>query len=583
MKRKYLDNIPLFFILILYPVIYHIDFFLPGITSEFISLILLIVWGNIVWARKNEFCFNGLDFLFLLFIVWYTGVNLFTGPSFHNRSVLQTANCLFLYFYFRNIRIKNRFFLLLFYAGLIQSVWSIMQIRDLLPSYHDLLKGSGTFFNPAILGLFLVLSALAGIALFDRKLKSGLKLLWAAGLILLLSCILISNSRASWIALMTGTSWLFLTGNTDSPVARLKQKWQKKSLLKRVVSLSLGGLIICSTLYGLYTIRTDSVQGRYLIWQVIGNKFMEAPWFGQGSLPALYMPAQACWFQANPDSVLTKVAGNNIYAFNEFLRIAFETGITGLILFISLITVGGFYALKGNKQARYGGGLLLAIICFGLFSYPFSIGLITMVTVITLAMISQNTVVQQHIVIKKNVYMRRGIAFLSCLVLIFAAGEYRQEKKADLLLLEARQNTAILTHPDMLYCYTHLQDNPDFMLCYGKNLCNQELYENALPVLEQACRLSPSSQMVCDLGKCYQFRRRYREAEKAYLQASFMTPAYILPQYYLFCLYQETREWEKAREKAKHILTMPVKIVNTTVLKSRARARNFLKEHSHSK
>lgn len=58
-----------------------------------------------------------------------------------------------------------------------------------------------------------------------------------------------------------------------------------------------------------------------------------------------------------------------------------------------------------------------------------------------------------------------------------------------------------------------------------------------------------------------------------------MTPAYIMPRYHLFCLYRATGQQEKALEQANVILTMPVKVVNTSVLRIRNEIRTFLKNH----
>lgn len=578
MKIKHLENVPLIFILILYPVLYQTDIFLTGITSEFINLILILVCGNILWLRKNKLCLNTLDILFLIFVAWYAGVKILMGPTLHYRPIIQLISYITLYFYFRNIPLKNRFFLILFCAGIIQSLWSILQTWGILPSYHYLLKNTGSFFNPAILGIFLVLATLAGISLFDRKLKSYIKILWFIGLTLLLLSIITSNSRASWVALAIGCFWLFLSGNHNIQDIGLKVLCLKKRFIKYIPVFILCTIILCTALYGLYSIRTDSVHGRLLIWQVIGSKIPETLWFGHGPLEALYMPAQADWFRANPDSTLTQVAGNNIYAFNECLRILFETGITGLLLAVLLLITGWKYALKGNKYSRYGGALLLAVLIFGQFSYPFSIGLITMVSIITLAIVSQNATVKHQYIVSNSLYIKWGITFLNCSIIILAIHEYSLQKKADLLLLESGQNSSLAVNDTLQHYYNHLQDDPDFTLCYGKTLFNHQLYEKALPVLQQAYRLRPSSHLVCDLGKCYQHMQRYREAEKAYLQASFMTPAYILPQYHLFCLYQDTGEMQKATEKAKYLLSMQVKIVNTTVLRSRTQARNYLKK-----
>ena len=116
--------------------------------------------------------------------------------------------------------------------------------------------------------------------------------------------------------------------------------------------------------------RPDSVQGRFLIWQVIGSKLPEALWWGQGSLEALYMPLQAEWFREHSVSAYANVAGNNVYAFNEFLRILFETGIAGFVLFVLLIFTGCRHSFRGNQKSRDAGSVFLAILSFGFFSYP---------------------------------------------------------------------------------------------------------------------------------------------------------------------------------------------------------------------
>lgn len=124
--------------------------------------------------------------------------------------------------------------------------------------------------------------------------------------------------------------------------------------------------------------------------------------------------------------------------------------------------------------------------------------------------------------------------------LIFTTREYAIGKKADLLLKESRHAPDILTDPPLLSCYEQLQNNPDFILSYGKNLYEQGLYENARIVLEQGYRLKPSSELVCDLGKCYRHDNLFSQAEQAYALAAHMIPAYIMPRYHLFCLYRAT-------------------------------------------
>lgn len=554
------------------------DSFLSGITSEMICTVLLIGGGGILWGRKNNFRFTPLDFIFLAFIGWYGGRILFRDLSCDRWGVVQIVGYGLLYFCFRCIRLEKRFFVLLFIAGIVQVMGNVLQVWEVFPSSPFRLSEKSCFFNPAISGIFLVLSALSGIVLFHKKLQSGIKFLWAVGFVLLLSGIFVSGSRASWVAFGVGCLWLFFTGDKGKNFICSKGIGQNYRLLKYSLFLLLCGSGFCFFLYVLYCIRPDSVQGRLLIWQVIGSRLSEAPWFGQGPLQALYMPFQAAWFRANPDSGFAMMAGNNLYAFNEFLRFAFETGITGLFLFMSLMIGSGYYALKGNRFSRYAGGLWLAVVSFGLFSYPFSTGLISMISVILLALISQTIFYEKRPAGNYRIYIRWGGYFLGSLFFIFTSFEYVLEKKADRLLAEARHDPAVLTGKPMTDCCKRLQGNADFMLCYGKALCDRALYREALPVLEQAYRLKPSSELVCDLGRCYQAAKKYDRAEEAYSLAVSMVPAYIVPHYRLFCLYRKTGNLEKAVAEAGYMLTMPVKVVNTSVLRAKNEARIFLKD-----
>lgn len=574
--KRYLLYLPLFYILFLYLLFTGWDFFLPGITSEFILTLILIFCLSVAFLKKKTFRFNRLDLILLTFLIGYTVIVQIKSPGVDKWSVIQSVNYLLIYFYFRNIRLTRPFFCCLFLAGIFQAIWGMLQKNGILSSNHPFLDMTGGFFNPGILGIFLVLALLAGLTQWKQQQKPGIKGLLVLSYMILLSCIVLADSRASWLALFAGCAWLYLTG-LKRQRSRLQAFFSSRAVFKYSLIFTVTGILVYFAITGLYRLRPDSVQGRFLIWQVIGSHISQAPWLGQGPLQALYMPMQASWFQTHPDSLLIKFAGNNLYAFNEFLRMTFETGIMGLILFIVLLATGIQAALTGNRYSRYAGSLLMAVIGFGLFSYPLSIPLITLISLITLAMISQNTFTNGRINLGRSKWL---VLFFLGLFLIFTTREYASGKKADSLLKNSRHSPVILTSPSMLRCYKQLQGNPDFILCYGKNLYEQGLYENALHVLEQGYRLKPSSELVCDLGQCYQQANLFSKAEQAYTLAARMTPAYIRPRYLLFGLYQETGQQAKAIQQAHTLLTMPVKVVNTSVLRIRSEIRLFLKNQS---
>ncbi len=559
------EYFPVGFLLFLCPVLWPVDVYLIGSTARFGGFIVIALWVGMKILRKRQFRLNELDLIFGLFVLYYGSRILITDRVFNPNVPLYTVMLLLLYVYARNIKSGNTFFILLFFAGGLQGIWYILQITDFLPSYHYLLKGTGCFFNPSILALFLVLSFLAGICSFKKEFGIGWKVCWLLNFLLLLYGILSINSRASWIALVMGILW-----------KAARQKYRYPNYL----SFILLSVILLIGIYAGYRMRPDSVQGRFLIWQVIGSKLPEALWWGQGSLEALYMPLQAGWFREHSVSAYANVAGNNVYAFNEFLRILFETGIAGFVLFVLLIFTGCRHSFRGNQKSRDAGSVFLAILSFGFFSYPFSIGLIITIAVAALAVIAGN--VSSPVLVKKGRW-KTGYRFVAGLFLlslpVFICFEYRQEKRADRLLSEAQSDVSVLTGTGMMNSYRYLQGNADFVLCYGKTLFNHRQYAEALPVLENACALKPSSRLVCDLGMCYQQAGRNAEAEKAYLSASFMTPAYIVPHYHLFNLYRADGSPGQAAIQAEYMLSMQVKVVNTSVLRIRNQARIFLQNY----
>ena len=558
------EYFPVGFLLFFCPVLWPVDVYLIGSTARFGGFIVIALWVGMKIFRNRQFRLNELDLIFSLFVLYYGCRILITDRIFNPNVPLYTVMLLLLYVYARNIKSGSIFFILLFFAGALQGIWYVLQITDLLPSYHYFLPGTGCFFNPSILALFLVLSFLAGICSFKKEFSIGWKVCWLLNFILLLYGILAINSRASWIALVMGILW--------------KAVRQKYRYLNSLSFILLFGLLLIG-IYAGYRMRPDSVQGRFLIWQVIGSNLPDALWWGQGSLETLYMPLQAEWFREHSVSDYANVAGNNVYAFNEFLRILFETGIVGFILFVLLIFTGCRYSFRGNQKSRNAGSVFLSILGFGFFSYPFSIGLIITIAVAALAVIAGN--VSSPILVKGR--WKTGYRFVAGLflffLLFFICFEYRQEKRADRLLSEAQSDVSVLTGTGMENSYRYLQGNADFVLCYGKTLFNHRQYAEALPVLENACALKPSSRLVCDLGMCYQQVGRKVEAEKAYLSASFMTPAYIVPHYHLFNLYRTDGSLSQAAKQAEYMLSMQVKVVNTSVLRIRNQARIFLQNY----
>ena len=183
------EYFPVGFLLFLCPVLWPVDVYLIGSTARFGGFIVIALWVGMKILRKRQFRLNELDLIFGLFVLYYGSRILITDRVFNPNVPLYTVMLLLLYVYVRNIKSGSTFFILLFFAGGLQGIWYILQITDFLPSYHYLLKGTGCFFNPSILALFLVLSFLAGICSFKKEFGIGWKVCWLLNFLLLLSTV----------------------------------------------------------------------------------------------------------------------------------------------------------------------------------------------------------------------------------------------------------------------------------------------------------------------------------------------------------------------------------------------------------
>lgn len=564
----------LFYLLFLYPVCVRMEYALVGLTAEYVGIVLLSVGVAVSLWRGGGWRFHVADALFVAFVCWYAGRMSVGGEVMDGWVLVRGVGCLLLYFYFRRGSPAAFFFGMLFGAGVAQALWGILQCVGVLPRGQLWFAGSGGFHNPALWGIFSVVALLAGCGLRRHCRGRVAGCAWGAGMLLLAGAVCLSASRASWVALAAGGVWLAAASGKGRVLAgRFRSRWGGGWLLGvgLLAAVCAGGVA-----YGLYALRPASVDGRFLIWQVIAGAVGDAPWWGHGSLAAAYMPLQAAWFARHPEAVCAVVADNNQYAFNEFLRVVFECGAVGLLLFAGTLAAAFRAAWRGGAAARRAGGLLVAVVCFGMFGYPLSEAMVVVVVVVALAVVAGGGGGRCLWAGRIAAPVRWGMVAGVVCFLCFCTGLYVSGKRADGWLRRAVEEPSVLSGGEAAHYCRQWRGNADFMLCYGKMLYNHGRYGEALPVLEQAARLKPMSRLMCDLGDCLRAGGEFVRAEEVYGEASRMTPAHILPQYRLFCLYRDTGREAEAAERARYMLAMRVKVVNTSVLRYRHEARQFL-------
>ena len=173
----------------------------------------------------------------------------------------------------------------------------------------------------------------------------------------IIAMLIISDSRAGWLAAITGILLL--------QWQNIHAAWLKLSLLKKVVVI----IIIAALTIALYMHKAQSAEGRLLTWRVTANMIADNPitGHGMGSFPEQYMYYQADYFKRHPNSRFTGCASVVDRSYNDFLRLLSEEGIIGAIILCMMI-----YGIVVNakKEQRTINAALASIAIFSMFSYP---------------------------------------------------------------------------------------------------------------------------------------------------------------------------------------------------------------------
>ncbi len=613
-------------------------FFTPFIISEHLFNGIIITWElwtytiiacitlysglNIALSSKQQyFNINTTDLLLTGFITWciFRSFNSLDAPFYENHKLQIYAGCIVLYSFTKGLfsRIKGHheksslvysiIIITLLLSGFIQAIYGLMQLYGFCHSLHGGYSMTGSFYNPAPYAVFLavIFSIAMGTLLFfikDKRIKtvsftirlkskpitfqisSILKYFSIATITAILLVIPATMIRSSWLGIISGTGviiWIALK-------TKLIKNLTPLSTLSRYLVIAVAILITGASTVFLYKLKEGSSEGRLFIWEVAINNIKEKPVSGQGlgAFESNYNTWQADYFKHHPNEKTSAkgwVAGNVAYCYNEYIEMASEIGIAGLLLF--LISIGSLF-FPGRKLSEKPSGEddnlfdywenpslviyapIISILVMAVFSFPLSVYNIPtlLLFVIFTAIISANT----EPVFKKEAinplpklarFSLATILITGCLVIghkqYLKTHTYRNWQKGSFAFEAGRykeaNNIFSLILPELKY-------DPLFLEYYGKSLQLAEKNNDAVDILEKACLYRSNYNILCTLGNAYKAEKQYDKAEKAYIKASDMFPTKLYPHYLLANLYFEQKDYLKARAKAKEVLEKKVKV-----------------------
>jgi len=357
------------------------------------------------------------------------------------------------------------------------------------------------------------------------------------------------------------------------------------NLKKKVISFCILLTIATTACIFVYQYKIQSAKGRLLIYEISLDMIKEKAVFGHGfcRFTAEYNTYQAAYFKTYPGNNKAMLADNVKSGFNEFIQIAVEVGITGLLLFVGFIVL--VFRSKPKPEWEYlvlpAKGALLAVLVCCLFSYPLRILPIAVTIVFLLAIImAANADTGYKIRIGRWIYKPLAlIATMTALLICYLQWKdlnARKQWKHAIDCTQVQDYKKAL--PYYHNAYKVLNYDGFFLYNYGSELLDIDTLEG-VKILEEATHYLSDNDLYVYLGDGYRKLKNYTKAEECYQLSSWMVPCKFFPRYQLFKLYEEMGKNEDASIIAMEIADMPIKIQSKTVTLIKKEIRNWLKNN----
>ena len=451
---------------------------------------------------------------------------------------------------------------------LLVTIHGFLQYFGILPSYHRLFAVTGTFENPA--GFAAVQAAMFPFVFtrcFDKECGRFLKIFSIVVSVLCATSVILAGSRTGFIAMCAAIA--VVLAYTDAVSSLFKaHRW----LWILLVVIAVVSAIL------LYHIKKDSADGRVFIWNRCLELIKERPLFGYGryGFQGHYMPAQADYFRAHPDSPYVMIADNVTTAFNEYLKLTVNYGLVGLAVAIALFVLIVRRLFKCDKQTKVLGLSFIAsmfIMCQ--FSYPYMYGAVWFLSLI--AIVPAFVDAGKEVVIPP--YARIIISSLLFVALGFSLRTMYYEMKWTEIAKRSIQGRAGRMMPYYEEVERVIGKNPLFLYNYAAELNAVNNFQESLDVLT-LCSESWNEYNVQTLYIDNYFKMgQLDNALKACDEAYYMVPSRFGPLYRKMLIYVASNDTVNAIHMANQILDKPIKIQSEELDRIISAAENIISHY----
>ena len=453
----------------------------------------------------------------------------------------------------------KKYYIIALVAALGISFWGIAQYFDITKSFYGNPPVTGSFDNPAGIGIFL--ASLFPFCLFYMQNESRYKKLGAICIsIIIITTVILSQSRTALLAIIA------ISALELSVIIKLPKYIRTYKRTFIVIALA-----ICFVmLFLIYYWKVDSANGRLFIWQISWDMFLNNWFFGSGAgaFQSEYMVYQAEFFKLNPQSEFVMLADNVTHPFNEYLKILIEYGILGFSIVIFYIAL----LFKQYKQYRFNNvvrPLFLSLIAIGvsaLFSYPFKYPAIGVGLIINLAII--NSLYSKKIYIKAKAILypfKIVVLIFMSLMIYFTSNWIVAEFTWNKIAKSSLQGYGAINMPTYDKISRWLKYDGLFLYNYGAELNYIGRYAESNKITTQCSIIFNDTDVQLLFADNYLNLGSYNSTEQYLLLAFNMCPVRFKPLHELFLLYLGIGANDKAIYVGEKILSKPIKVQSHTI------------------
>ena len=588
MKNSILSVIfyPILFIPLINSSLFVDEFITPSRYTLFFTIALFCMFVLLELIKRGQqfsFCITLVDVFFLLWFCY----SLIHGFVSHIFPISLDLNFLMIGIFWLLVKLKGDFLVEKEYKLIIiiMSVIALIECSIGLSQSFDLKENSwisGTFGNSGPYGVYLAsLFPIVLSALLIKTITKYQKILLICVSIFILLMVFISHSRTSWISVLMV---LFLFTTQQFNIINKLKKLLRRPLSKVIAAIGVIFLVSWSV-YILFIFKVDSANGRIFIWERSLEIIQDYPVVGTGSdtFRQIYPSYQIRYFtEHSEDTAMGRLAGNTYHPFNEFLKVAVEFGLIGLLIFMLFILVIIKTAIsmlrKDNQPMTIGilsGFCALVVSC--LFSYPLEHPSTFFLFYFYSLLISIRGPALKTIIFPNRF---KWIFILIGSLLIFSCWSEIHKVQAEMrwknLTKSVSNNVDLDFRKNYEALYPVLKHNADFLYNYGAYLSLKGHYNDAIIMLQESKELCISTEVLNFIGNSYLGLGDNLKAERYFLQSSHLVPHKLYPKYQLVRVYAATDRKPDAIILASEIVNGDIKVSSYLTDQIQSEMKNFL-------